>query len=189
MPKDEQQANGANMRNYLIVATEPYREAHFATFGTKWIEPWILAGTSAWGCCEACGAPWVRAVDKEFEKSGPGRDNMGPSSGWTGFPREANRITTTGWHPTCDCAAAVVPCRVLDPFAGSGTTGLVAQRHGRDSILIEINPEYAEMARRRVHAEAGAVAAGRVTQPNERNPNGDEKQPRRVRLPRRRGRR
>jgi DNA modification methylase len=38
---------------------------------------------------------------------------------------------------------------VLDPFAGSGTTGLVAERNGRNSILIELNPKYVEMAKRR----------------------------------------
>ena len=48
---------------------------------------------------------------------------------------------------------------VLDPFAGSGTTGIVALRHGREFIGIELNPEYAEMAERSMHgplfAEAG----------------------------------
>ena len=39
---------------------------------------------------------------------------------------------------------------VLDPFMGSGTTGLAAQRLGRSFIGIEINPEYAEMAERRI---------------------------------------
>lgn len=38
---------------------------------------------------------------------------------------------------------------VLDPFAGSGTTGMVAEEAGRNSILIELNPEYCEMAKRR----------------------------------------
>lgn len=42
---------------------------------------------------------------------------------------------------------------VLDPFGGAGTTGLVAQRHGRKSILIELNAEYAEMARHRIAAD------------------------------------
>lgn len=41
---------------------------------------------------------------------------------------------------------------VLDPFGGAGTTGLVADRLGRDAILIELNPEYAAMARRRIDA-------------------------------------
>jgi DNA modification methylase len=44
---------------------------------------------------------------------------------------------------------------VLDPFGGAGTTGLVADRLGRDAVLIELNPEYAEMARRRIADDAG----------------------------------
>jgi DNA modification methylase len=57
--------------------------------------------------------------------------------------------------------ALVVPCLlsscpidgvVLDPFGGSGTVALVAQKLARNSILIELKPEYAEMARRRVAA-------------------------------------
>lgn len=43
---------------------------------------------------------------------------------------------------------------VLDPFGGAGTTGLVADRLGRNAILIELNPEYAEMARRRITQDA-----------------------------------
>lgn len=39
---------------------------------------------------------------------------------------------------------------VLDPFGGAGTTGLVASGLGRDAILIELNPDYAEIARRRI---------------------------------------
>jgi DNA modification methylase len=35
-----------------------------------------------------------------------------------------------------------VPCHVLDPFAGSGTTGAVALKLGRDATLIELNKSY-----------------------------------------------
>ncbi|MDF2621422.1 MAG: methylase [Xanthobacteraceae bacterium] len=42
---------------------------------------------------------------------------------------------------------------VLDPFGGAGTTGLVAARHGRRAVLIELNPDYAEIARRRIERE------------------------------------
>ncbi|TIR88120.1 MAG: site-specific DNA-methyltransferase, partial [Mesorhizobium sp.] len=42
---------------------------------------------------------------------------------------------------------------VLDPFGGAGTTALVALRHHRRAALIELNPEYAEMARRRIETE------------------------------------
>lgn len=42
---------------------------------------------------------------------------------------------------------------VLDPFGGAGTTALVAARHGRDAVLIELNPDYAEIARARIERE------------------------------------
>ncbi len=56
---------------------------------------------------------------------------------------------TLGWRPTCShplFPAEIVPCRVLDPFAGSGRTGLAAVRLGRDFDGIEISPAYAHMA-------------------------------------------
>lgn len=43
---------------------------------------------------------------------------------------------------------------VLDPFGGAGTTGLVADRMQRNAILIELNPAYAEMVRKRINGEA-----------------------------------
>lgn len=64
--------------------------------------------------------------------------------------------------------ALVIPCimggcprggTVLDPFGGAGTTGLVAQALQRDCILIELNPEYGEMAKKRLRS--GKLAAGR----------------------------
>jgi DNA modification methylase len=48
---------------------------------------------------------------------------------------------------------------VLDPFGGAGTTGLVADRLGRDATLIELNPEYAALARERIAGDAGLFAA------------------------------
>ena len=47
---------------------------------------------------------------------------------------------------------------VLDPFFGAGTTGLVANRLGRDCIGIELNPTYATMARNRLSQDAGMFA-------------------------------
>jgi site-specific DNA-methyltransferase (adenine-specific) len=43
--------------------------------------------------------------------------------------------------------------RVLDPFLGSGTTGVVAKRRGCDFWGIELNPEYAQLARERINTE------------------------------------
>jgi DNA modification methylase len=54
------------------------------------------------------------------------------------------------------CVLAGCPAggTVLDPFGGAGTTGLVAQRHGRNALLIELNPDYVDLARRRIPAPA-----------------------------------
>ena len=54
----------------------------------------------------------------------------------------------------CQPTYEIRPCIVLDCFAGAGTTGLVADRLGRDAILIEINSEYAKMARQRITGDA-----------------------------------
>jgi tRNA G10 N-methylase Trm11 len=62
---------------------------------------------------------------------------------------------TIGWRPTCRCTAeAPIAGTVLDPFLGSGTTALVADRLGRNCIGIELSPDYAAMARRRLEADA-----------------------------------
>jgi DNA modification methylase len=81
--------SGRNLRDVWSIATEPYPEAHFATFPTKLVEPCVMAGSPVGGL-------------------------------------------------------------VLDPFAGSGTTGVVSMKLGRDFIGIELNPQYAELARRRI---------------------------------------
>jgi len=51
-----------------------------------------------------------------------------------------------------------VPCTVLDPFAGAGTVGVESVKLGREYVLIELKPEYAEMARARIHDEAPLFA-------------------------------
>lgn len=50
----------------------------------------------------------------------------------------------------CIRAGCPVGGIVLDPFAGSGTTGMVARALGRNAILIELNPEYIPLIRRRI---------------------------------------
>jgi DNA modification methylase len=87
-----------NKRSVWEVSSQPFSEAHFATFPPALIEPCILAG------CPQGGT-------------------------------------------------------VLDPFAGAGTTGLVADRLQRNAILIELNPEYAAMAQRRIHDDAPLLVA------------------------------
>jgi DNA modification methylase len=139
---------------YYNTTTE--KISHFATFPPKLIEPCILAGTSEQGCCSECGAPWERVVEREFRPTqNPdfpkgGNKGLDASNGWGDTPRGNVDTKTLGWQPSCTCNAETQPCTVLDPFAGAGTTGLVARRLGRSFVGIELNPEYLSMAQDRI---------------------------------------
>lgn len=149
---------GRNRRTVWEIATQPTPEAHFATFPEALVEPCIKAGTSERGCCPVCGAPWRRVVEKEVSgvprynsKSAGRKDcNYGDSDSTT---LRARKITIKGenWHPSCTCGCKeTVPCVVLDPFGGSGTVAKVARDLGRSSISCELNPEYVEIAKKRL---------------------------------------
>lgn len=59
---------------------------------------------------------------------------------------------------------------VLDPFGGAGTTGLVADRLERRAVLIELNPDYCELGRRRIAEDAGSLFGERVAVEAARQP-------------------
>lgn len=160
-----------NRRSVWTVGTKPYSEAHFAVFPPKLIEPCILAGASS-KACEVCGAPWERVVDKEFVQSGSIR-NRGKRKGGDAMAKSMTmgdkgrigswRTETVGWKPTCSCEnKGAKRCMVLDPFAGSGTTLYVAEQFGRDSIGIELNPEYCELIRKRMDNRQKTIFEGGV---------------------------
>ena len=57
----------------------------------------------------------------------------------------------------CVLAGCPVGGTVLDPFSGSGTTGIVAVNHGRSYVGVELNPDYVDIAVRRVERECDGV--------------------------------
>jgi DNA modification methylase len=165
---------GRNKRDVWTVSTKPYPGAHFATFPVDLIEPCVLAGCPE-RACGACGAPWERIVENR-DGQGNSAPSGGPKAVVSQIAREAGGIgrldggrrsdeastfnnnpakrppppRTVGFEPSCTCNADPVPGTVLDPFAGAGTTGLVAVRNRRSFIGLELNPEYAQMARDRI---------------------------------------
>lgn len=150
-------ASTRNRRTVWTITTEPYPEAHFATFPEKLVEPCILAGTSERGACPTCGAPWGREVEIERtvrDGGGPSPKHASQNEGGVATSGLVNNTLPTsrtlGWSPSCDCPPAdPVPCRVLDPFSGSGTTVAVAERLGRVGVGVELKPDYLALARRR----------------------------------------
>jgi len=207
---------GRNLRSVWTIATQPYRGAHFATYPEALVEPCVLAGTSAYGVCSTCGAPWRRVVEVDYrpigkpdapnlnsyrhnpdaaideaEKvpsgwmAGPGRHDAGPPPGRTektmtpeaaaagqapgpqamAYGRAQKLVETVGWKPGCEHGGIVVAATVLDPFAGSGTTGAVAQRLGRRAILIDAKGDYLASQAMKRNEQIPLGLIGSVDQP------------------------
>ncbi len=166
--RDDDGVPARNKRSVWVVSTVPYKGAHFATFPPKLIEPCILAGTSAKGRCPKCGAPWERIIKKEKPPAELYTNSSGPNDGFVDNGRMINNQLrgfgqkvqdwvnehppiSMGWKPTCKCGIEETkPCIVLDPFSGTGTTGMVAAMYGRDYVGIELNNEYNKLAVERI---------------------------------------
>jgi len=141
------------------VNPQSFKDAHFATFAEKLVEPCIKAGTSEKGACPECGAPWERVVEKSYRndttKSGrPAKGNHIHNEKMVKGYAERTRLITKsiGWKPSCKCGhKETVPCIVLDNFGGSGTTENVADRLGRRGVMCELKMEYIEMAKKRCY--------------------------------------
>jgi DNA modification methylase len=144
-----------NRRSVWTVATRPYKGAHFATFPPALIEPCILAGSAA-QACEHCGAAWVRMVERTamvLRRSERTHEKGRTRSSGTMLAPPTS--TTLGFEPGCSCADNTGTARsvVLDPFGGSGTTAVVATRHNRNAISIELNAAYLPLQHERLAKE------------------------------------
>ena len=168
-----------NLRTVWSINTGQYKGAHFATFPERIPEIAILAGTSEHGHCPICHRGYKRIITKSAplteQQRACGADSQGGYHGQATKEHEAHRAqnasetkkrilegmrerTTTGWEPGCRCDARE-PVRgiVLDPFLGSGTTALVAERLGRHWIGCELNEEYRVLIEQRT-AQRGLFA-------------------------------
>jgi len=150
-----------NIRTVWEIATQPYPEAHFATFPEEIAIRCIKAGTSERGACAECGAPWERVIEKsvvgDWRSTSRKQDlahgaKGGPNGTMPGY--EPPRFI--GWQPTCkhNPNPYKVPCIVLDPFSGAGTVPLVADKLNRRGIGLELKSSYCLMASRRCYDDA-----------------------------------
>lgn len=146
-----------NMRSVWRIPSEAIQEEHFATFPQKLIERLIKAGCPE-EVCSKCNEP----VITKFVGKGGGigqsyhdhKDNIikghrvtnNKAKGGHGYHREATKIK-------CSCNAAFHPGVVLDPFMGSGTTGIVARKLNRNYVGIDL--QYHTINEDRTHKELG----------------------------------
>lgn len=158
--------NGRNPRNVVSPPAAPFPGTHFATFPPSLIEPLIRASCPE-RCCRQCGEPWAPVVTQSGGRNWhqdrmragvlPGEVN-GHGGNTRGRSHEALNNTlrreTVGLAPTCDCTAPWSPGIVCDPFAGSGTSLLVARQLRRHAIGLEPSPAYITVARNRLDLTA-----------------------------------
>jgi site-specific DNA-methyltransferase (adenine-specific) len=124
---------GKNPGDVWRLSSSGYRGAHHATFPVALAERAILAGCPE-ARCPACRLPWNRRLIRSVGGTAV-RGALGP---------------------TCTCDAGSEPGLVLDPFFGAGTTAVAAERLHRDWLGIELNPNFAALAERRIQdARAG----------------------------------
>ncbi len=97
----------------------------------------------------------ARGGDRSFNGGFPeGNGKRNKRSVWTVAtnPFKGAHFATfpPGLIEPCVLAGSAKGDIVLDPFGGAGTTGLVADRNGRNAILCELNPDYVDIARKRI---------------------------------------
>jgi len=144
-----------NKRSVWTVTTKPFKGAHFATFPKDLIEPCVLAGCPEKMCCE-CGTPYKRQMQKtgEFQRRWSKTIATAEGSPHEGQSSMQNIYEDLGLQKQCDCQTNETKAgTVLDPFGGSGTTGIVAAQHNRNAVLLELNQEYIDLAKERINKE------------------------------------
>jgi len=150
----------SNPESVLDIATRPYHGRHFATYVTDLIEPLILAACPRW-CCPICGTGWSPVIERpdmgerplrgtskmlqsEKKRQNWGRRPQSAGRAWQKW-RQENPDVVTGYRPSCEHPHSLeetVPGIVLDPFIGSGTTGLAAENLGMRWIGLDMSMEY-----------------------------------------------
>jgi site-specific DNA-methyltransferase (adenine-specific) len=115
---------GKNPGDVWRIGSSSYRGAHFATFPPELVRRPLLA-TCPPHVCAHCGQPWRRSSR--------------PVDFIDGLPQSRPFVP-------CGCQAPTRPGLVLDPFFGTGTVALMAQKYGRDWLGIELNSDYLRLA-------------------------------------------
>lgn len=129
-------ARGKNPGDVFIVPTPADRRGHQATFPAGLIERPILA-TCPELICTQCDKAFCRPTRIVSKRTSEGMHHV----------REVGELRR------CDCFCPDVrPGIVLDPFMGTGTTALVAERLGRDWLGVELNPTFTKLARDRLRS-------------------------------------
>ena len=158
---------GANRRSvWRDIRLEPYSGDHYAVFPSDLPRLCIQSSTSEAGVCPSCGSQWARVVHKKPSTMNvrvrDAAKGVSAHKSWfhTGATddeiaaygiEEDGQHKTVDWRPTCKCGDTnPIPATVLDPFVGTGTTCLAAQRLGRSSVGLDLSTSYLDQAVKRL---------------------------------------
>ncbi len=142
-----------NKRCVWQLSTEPYPDAHFATYPEKLCETPIKAGCPS-HICKKCGKAREKIYTSDFKGDSNKRGTrvLGRHQGQSGLPPDAGESNRQfKGYTDCGCNAGFEGGVVMDPFMGSGTTLKVVRELGRKGIGIELNQEYIDMAIKRIN--------------------------------------
>ena len=143
------------MPSILDIPTMSHKFAHFAVFPETLVDPLIKAGCSS-DVCVKCGKP--KMMEYRKEEVVESRETLSQGNTVDGLVnRHRFKWVPIGFKPSCKCNAGFEPGTVLDPFAGSGTVGVVAKKQGKNAILIEVSPEYVEIIKKRLEIEGSGT--------------------------------
>lgn len=143
---------GKNKRCVWKVTTKPFKEAHFATYPESLIETPIKAGCPEF-ICDKCGKPKKNLYKNKVVGKQPaigGIKHVGKNGNNTYSGNTEKTEKEFIGYSDCGCHSTYSAGIVLDPFMGAGTTGIVALRHNRNYIGIELNSKYIELAEKRI---------------------------------------
>jgi len=174
--KIDSHPKGKNPGDMWTIATAQMSEAHFAVYPAELCEKPVKAGCPK-KVCANCGKAYDRVTEEkvvEERKPENGKRKSTNSDYFIESDRKSNQglrdgykqkvYESKGFQKQCDCDTdEVEKGTILDPFAGAGTTCLAARQHNRNYIGIELNEEYAEMARQRIKDEVGGVSLDNFT--------------------------
>ena len=158
---DFNMGKGSLIGSVWTINPERLHDAHFAAYPQDLIERIMLAACP-FEVCTHCGAPKKAVYDEWRIDTRPGRNTGKMKSGTDTDPNKNLHNSTLSTKrqkiirklirhdPSCTCGAPFERGRVLDPFVGSGTTCMVANKLGRHSIGIEANKDYILIAKKRL---------------------------------------
>ena len=146
--------NGRIKRCVWSISTKPFPEAHFAVFPEELVKQCLDAGCPSEVCIK-CKKPRIQQYhSKTLERYELSKDDprYRPARYDKKYPDKGMRyaeVTDLGLSD-CGCNAGFEDGIVLDPFMGSGTTALVALKHNRNFVGIELNSDYIKIANKRI---------------------------------------